>query len=292
MLLQLRPLTDWRFGELRLRDGVATALADFSRTSLAGRIGQGVALLFAESKGYRFASHYSRAPGASGPDFVLEAGASTIRALMEAKGAFVRPGERSAIKSVLNNALQQLAVASATGASKSFAVATLLRERGDRSVEPSMIAFVDPEDESPVRSEEPPDSVRRNNYAAWLGAMGLHDASSDLRSRVTDVDRRPQPIVSMSLGGQRFGVSPLLAAFDAWPTTEVPSSGAIVLGLEWSVLEAVVNCLHQSVPLPEFPSFGLDTDDAFVGSMLADGSMLAFITGKEMAAAKVQYLWL
>ena len=61
---------------------------------------------------------------------------------------------------------------------KSFAIGTFLRESADTSGETSFIAFVDPEPEAPENPVEfPPDAVRRANYASWLSAMGLEDAS-------------------------------------------------------------------------------------------------------------------
>lgn len=111
-LLEYLPALDWRRGNLRLLPGVASAYADFAGSSLAGRIGQGVALLFMDARGYSFAAHYPRVAGSPGPDFIFEK--QSIRGdriLVEAKGSFVAPRVQPNIKGTLAEGLDQISTA-------------------------------------------------------------------------------------------------------------------------------------------------------------------------------------
>ncbi|HEX7022981.1 MAG TPA: hypothetical protein VF171_09005, partial [Trueperaceae bacterium] len=94
---------DWRHSNLRLLRGASEAHLDFFGSSLAGRIGQGVAILLMEDKGYRFVSHYPRQANVQGPDFLVENSGSgaVVRAMVESKGSFGQPKERTPIKEVL-----------------------------------------------------------------------------------------------------------------------------------------------------------------------------------------------
>ena len=58
---------DWRSREFRLRFGEADGYADFSRTSLSGRTGQGIALLVMEQRGLVFSGRYVPPRPARGP---------------------------------------------------------------------------------------------------------------------------------------------------------------------------------------------------------------------------------
>ena len=122
-LLEQVHLFDWDSPELRLSTGMSDFYADFSRTSLSGRIGQGMALLFLERQGYAYVGRLSslllRHGGAAlplrsarrihtqGPDFVVE-DRDGERALAEAKGSFVPFAGRSDLKGALRQALDQL----------------------------------------------------------------------------------------------------------------------------------------------------------------------------------------
>ncbi|MCW4578896.1 hypothetical protein, partial [Gluconacetobacter entanii] len=118
-LLQIDGIIDFSAGaNLRLVPGSVATLNDFTRTSLTGRVGQGLSLLFAQSKGYRFVCHLAsdgdvvRHMASALPtkklkaaDFLFENGGGR-RVILESKASFSQlVNEPSLIKSVLKTAL-------------------------------------------------------------------------------------------------------------------------------------------------------------------------------------------
>lgn len=194
-------LFDWTQKELRLAEGMSDYYADVSRSSLAGRIGQGMAILFLEKRGYSYVGHFATIWGqykkelprqrATGnrrmPDFIVErADGVRERALAEAKCSFLRPRNPSKIKITLRDGLKQLEGWDRRITplpTKSFVVGTFLRETADPSEEMPIIAFVDPEPGPPQDPIDlPEDAIRRANYASWLSLMGFGDSASSLRT--------------------------------------------------------------------------------------------------------------
>ncbi len=221
-------LFNWDPENLRLAGGMADGYADSTRTSLAGRIAQGMTILFMEERRYAFVERFSlflrrhsTLPRSAAqrkqdktPDFVFEKhsqeSAVPERALAESKGGFVSPGRNPDIKGELRNALEQLDgwdKRLSPQINKSFAVGTFLREVDDNSTEPSLIAFVDPEPgESDGTIEYRPDAIRRANYAAWLTGMGFNDAALRLLGRPGSSETRLRlPVVG--LANRRYAVS-------------------------------------------------------------------------------------
>ena len=87
-------------GNMRLIQGASKALSDVAHSSITGRIGQGLAILFAHSQGYTHVSHLSQLPQvkswlANNPndpkrqvaDFLFEDG-SHNRMILESKASF------------------------------------------------------------------------------------------------------------------------------------------------------------------------------------------------------------
>lgn len=238
-LLENGHLFDWTGSEWRLNRGMSDFYADSSRTSLAGRIAQGMALLFLEDKGYAYVGRFetewsSRAATQNrqwpenkekAPDFIAE-NAMKEWVLAESKGGFSPPGKKPSIKRALSDGLGQLDGWDkyiTPQPIKSFAIGTFLRETGDTFDETSLIAFVDPEPadtEMPV--EFPKDAVRRANYAAWLSLMGLDEAADRLRQGGGEPQRYELPL--LTLGGRQYVVSiasvmprhPDLSSRDFW----------------------------------------------------------------------------
>lgn len=207
-LLQSHRIIDWSSRQLRLRPGASTLLTDFVRTSMAGRIGQGLALLFMQSRGYPQAMHLhaylesmrvgtSDGAGRRQPvaDFLCE-GPAAGRALAESKASFVkRTNEPSEVKQRLKSAMVEQVEPwmrkISPPATKGFVIATYLRECSDSSADDSALIFVDPEGQNGSNEVELSSAtVRRENYAAWLSAMGLPDAGMRLRDRQSDEGRR------------------------------------------------------------------------------------------------------
>lgn len=232
-------LFHWDPENLRLADGMADAYADFTRTSLAGRIAQGMTILFMEDQGFAFVDRFaaflrrhnghrvagswprtttgsasSRKRRFRTPDFVFEkhsiGSTPPARALAESKGGFVAPGQNADIKRDLSDALDQLdgwGGRLSPPINKSFAVGTYLREAEDQSTEPSLLAFVDPEPGEPEGTiEYQPDAIRRANYAAWLTGMGFNDAALRVLARAQSRETRLRlPVIT--LGNRRYAVA-------------------------------------------------------------------------------------
>ena len=200
-------LFDWNAKTFCLNRCMSDFYADFSRTSLSGRIGQGMALLLLEREGYSYVGRFSTIIEQSGqklkgrtkksPDFVIENNRSEW-ALAEAKGSFVPRKSSSRPKEALKKAWNQLAgwdKCFSPPPHKGFAIGTFLREIGDSHKESSLMAFVDitpgglqapPEEPQEPTDfpfiEFPSDAIRRANYASWLSLMGFDDAARRLRA--------------------------------------------------------------------------------------------------------------
>jgi|GEM_PF-922639 hypothetical protein len=223
-LLENAQLFDWNAANFCLNEGMSNFNADFSGSSLAGRIAQGMALLFLEEKGYayvgRFETEWKRRAATQSkswplgkkkaPDFIAE-NEEKEWVLAESKGGFASPESKPNIKGSLNAGLEQLEgwdrhiIPQPT---KSFAIGTFLRESGDNSEETSLIAYVDPAPEEPKDPVEfPTDAVRRANYASWLSLMGFYDAANRVRIGLGEPQRRSVPMIS--LGGRKYAVSVL-----------------------------------------------------------------------------------
>lgn len=226
-LLENIRLFDWSSKTLHLNSCMSDFYADFSRTSLSGRIGQGMALLLLEREGYSYIGHFStiikqyrndlkvKSRLKKSPDFVVE-NSRKKQALAEAKGSFVTPGCRAKIKDRLNEALSQLNGWNKCFSSqlhKNFAIGAFLREIGDPRNESSLMAFVDTAPErlqaSPGEPQDPidfpSDTIRRANYASWLSLMGFDDAARRLRAREGDPEGRTVPL--LTLGGRRYVIA-------------------------------------------------------------------------------------
>lgn len=221
-LLENGHLFDWTADVWCLHEGMSSFYADFSGSGMAGRIAQGMALLFLEDNGYayvgRFEAEWNQraatqnrqwpAGKTKAPDFIAENGRREW-VLAESKGGFSSPGKMPLIKSALKDGLSQLDGWDkyiVPQPIKSFAIGTFLRESGDTSIETSLIAFVDPEPETPENPVEfSPDVVRRANYASWLSLMGLDEAAARLRGGDGEPQRYELPL--LTVGGRQYAVS-------------------------------------------------------------------------------------
>lgn len=343
-LLEQADLFDVRDDELRLGLGMATQYEDFSRTSLTGRVAQGMTLLMLEGKGYAFSERFGsfldrhkasaaaravitakfakkamlgkppsrwrkRKPWLSDlrtPDFVLEKHGSD-RALAESKGSFVEPGNSPDIKGHLGSALDQLdgwdKLIGPTPM-KSFAVATYLREVEDLHEEPSLVAFVDPEDQPNLDAIVPePGDIRRASYAAWLGAMGLFAAAGRLlRGRKTegeDINLLRVKILgrefALVVGGYWLnpGDARGIAALH-WPWFHPRYVSHVqVVGLEVTALRALSQAIQTGSaqglmelrPLESRRVYRDATEGYFTGSVFSDGSLFGSIHLESLMAA-------
>ena len=182
---------------LRVIDNIGTTLGDFAVSTFSGRIGQGVALLLATRMGYSFVGHLASHPAVNryerAADFLFET-PSGDRMILESKGSFsLETNDPSKVKSVLKKALHEQVrpwlKRVAPPVSKGFATYTCIRE--ESCVENSAIIFVDPPGSKSTEPFEISRSwVRRNNYAAWLAAMGLPAPANRLRHQVSGKEQR------------------------------------------------------------------------------------------------------
>ena len=189
---------------LCLKAGGSTLLNDFAKTSMIGRIGQGLALLFSYSQGYRFTAHLSShltsigvsSTGNNGrllpiADFIFD-GTGGARALVEAKASLSQSENNpSVIKALLKRALTKQIdpwmKKINPPATKAFVVSSYLREGTSKNCDPSTLVFVDPESEDEAGEVDiTPETVRRENFAAWLSAMGLFRHAERLRNGESD----------------------------------------------------------------------------------------------------------
>jgi hypothetical protein len=211
---------DWGTQTFCLNDGMSNYYADFSRTSLTGRIAQGVAILFLEKEGYHYVGNFktvweyitnSQIQGQT-PDFMF-ANAQNQWVPVETKGSFVTPGKSPSFGVILRKALNQLQawngrVLYNQPINKSFAVGTFLREYSDRVREDSAIVFVDPKPETSEDSVEfPSDYIHRANYASWLALMGYGDSANRLRKLKLTDKTQEYPVPCVEIEGHDYAVS-------------------------------------------------------------------------------------
>lgn len=224
---------------LRLATGAARAMNDVTKTSVIGRVGRGLSILFAQSLDYRFACHLATLPevgtwlaanrstkeGKKVADFLFENGAGH-RMILESKATFTLDTNNPiAVKGKLRPALMKQVEPWMPrinpAALKGFAVHSALRERG---AAPSAIAFVDPEEDGPAG--EASNSVRRKNYAAWLAVMGIRGGADRLRGTQgeDELDPTPAELIVAEVGGREYAlisvdevVFPPVVIKERWP---------------------------------------------------------------------------
>lgn len=255
-LLQAQNILDVWASPITLKAGASKAMNDFSLTSLSGRVGQGLTILYGQSLGMKFAahlrSHVASLSVASShlndamADFLFANEHSS--ALFESKASFtLQDNEPTSIKSVLKRALEKqidpwmgyLTPAPNNG----YVVYSCLRESAWK---PSAIFVVDPPERSDNMPGIPltPDQVRRENYGAWLRAMGLNGPA---RRLVMDPHAEPDeptsevPFILREIGGRTY-------AFRERP--DFPYGGwswpHAALGLDFEVLQVISKALQPS----------------------------------------------
>lgn len=259
-LLQAEGLLELGKAPLQLKPGASKALNDVSATSLSGRVGQGLAILYGHSLGFEFAAHlrshvHGLPSGSAGAahkdeamaDFLFASKHGTI--LVESKGSFaLRENDPSAVKSVLKDALTKqvdpwmnhLKPAPSNG----FVVYSCLREP---SWVPSAIFVVDPEESGGEEQGVPftQENVLRENYAAWLRAMGLSGAAARLLGTAASQESRQAEAVLFVIAevdGRQF-------AFRendyGWPDNLWHQRPPVV-GIDLAVLRAISGAISGS----------------------------------------------
>ena len=320
-------LFNWNSTEFRLNSGMSDFYADFSRTSLSGRVGQGMALLFLEDRGYLYVGRFSaKRKLRRSPDFVIE-NSQKEQALAEAKGSFVSLGKGSNVKKVLKNALDQLDgwdKCLSPQPHKSFAIGTFLRETGDSHRESSLTAFVETKFGKPQGPEKPQgpfdfpqDAIRRANYASWLSLMGFDDAARRLQER--EGDPREHIVPCFALGEHQYMVTIVSTrssyrhdahesdfqrlTWKAWHLLDNPwNDSAIIeiIGLKLDVVLALGSALRDpgsqalmEIELSELPDIPSELDrGTFYGSAFFDGSLIGEIEISHMDLRLPDFEWI
>jgi len=219
-LLQACSVIDFGITPIELKPGAEKALNDFSLSSMAGRVGQGLAILYGHRLGFEFSAHLrshveSLPAGSAGAahkksamaDFLFANNQKTV--LIESKGSFTqRENNPSRIKTVLKAALQEqvdpwMRCLQPTP-SNGYVIYSCLR---DGSLDPSAVFVVDPEGDANEHSDLPLsiEQVMRENYGAWLRAMGITDSAERLLDTSTDVGSGVEyEFIVAEINGRKF----------------------------------------------------------------------------------------
>lgn len=260
-LLQADNLIDFSKSPIELKVGTSKALNDFSLTSLAGRVGQGLAMLYGHRLGLKFCahlrSHVESLPagspaamhkGQAMADFLFADNKKTV--LIESKGSFtLKENDPTAIKSLLKGALKAQ-VDPWMGylqppPSNGYVIYSCLREN---SWAPSALSVVDPNGEDGMSADVPfsCEQVIRENYGAWLRAMGLPQAAERLirpRGAALPDGIEEQPVAVEFLvyehEGRNFAVCTERYDWPSYPYWHLP-----VMGIDLSVLEAISTAIE------------------------------------------------
>lgn len=282
-LLQAHGIVDFGSRPVALKNGTNAAMNDFSLTSLAGRVGQGLTILYAHSLGMKFTAHLhshlaslNGGAAVSGPvaDFLFSDGVQSI--VFESKASFaLQDNDPSHIKGRLKSALERQVDPSlmriTPTPSNGYVVYSCLRESAWR---PSAIFVVDPPSDSQGAADIPcsPEQIWRENYGAWLRAMGLHEAGQRLIGAPhSSGEPREEAFALRDIGGRRyaFRLNPNLPSLD-W---DLP---CISLGIDLEVLEVLSKVLQSpttedvKLDLSTFTTFSEQSDEV---SVFPDGSI-------------------
>jgi hypothetical protein len=295
-LLQAGNLIDFSKSPIELKVGTSKALNDFSLTSLAGRVGQGLAILYGHRLGLNFNAHlrsYVESPPIGSPgathkgeamaDFLFANGNKTV--LIESKGSFtLTKNNPTAIKSVLKGALttqvdpwmRYLQPPPNNG----YVVYSCLREN---SWAPSALFVVDPNGDEGEAAGVPfsNEQVMRENYGAWLRAMGLSQAAerlTRLNGAAIEEGFAVQPVETKFLvfehGGREYAVVAEPYDWPRYPFWDIPA-----VGVDLAVLKAISTAIER--PGPAFAEQLVDLTPQVdapqeSGSIFPDGSFLGF----------------
>lgn len=256
-LLQAGNILDFGASSIALQKGASKALNDFSLTSLSGRVGQGLAILYGQSLGLKFAAHLrshvaSLPAGSAGAAHVNNAMADFLfandhlSALIESKGSFtLQSNDPTSIKSVLKGALEKqidpwmgfLTPVPDNG----YVIYSCLREG---SLDPSAIFVVDPPGSAGDVREIPltPDQVRRENYGAWLRAMGLNDAARRLVDPYAEQNEaHKEYFLLQEIDGQTYAYRESFYHTHGYRGWSEP-----MVGIDFGVLKAISSVLQSA----------------------------------------------
>lgn len=303
-LLQMDQIIDFgSSANLRLMPGASSVLADVTQSSLAGRVGQGFSLLFAEARNYSFLGHLSSDSSVLAhlaltgskrvADFLFEHN-DCSRMILESKASFTLKDDAcSPIKRMLKKALSEqvlpwMSVVTPTP-SKGYAVFSCLREAGNKTN--SAIIFVDPpgkESDGP-RIKFPEDWVRRQNYGGWLRAMGLPEAANRLLAGSDrEITGKPEPVPMsiVAINGRRYCVL---------TSVERPNhlkGMRFAIGIEMDAIQALSSTIAgaQGALLEYQPQQSEEWERSESLSILSDGTLFGLVPRKSFLKHEIFHL--
>lgn len=288
-LLQMDGILAFGTGSgLRLAPGASNALSDVTHSSVTGRVGQGLSILFAMNQGYSLVGHLASEPQViarrsipgftRAADFMFEKRHGGSRMILESKCSFNLDANdptkiKRALKGALSNQVLPWLSALTPAPQKGYAVYSCLREI--HSATPSALVFVDPpgaptDDALPV----PGGWMWRRNYGGWLKAMGLFGAGRRLTGEASE-ERSEVALYVADVGGREFAVQVA--------PKQIESDKFLVMGLDRKVLAAVARAADKnSTSLSYHPKeYGLESESEDL-SIFPDGSLFGLLSAKSI----------
>ena len=191
----------------------AAEYADFINTTLIGRVGQGLALLYCQRQGYQFFDHYPASPGQQRrkrPDFILQ-NRDGVKALIESKASASRAPQ---IKRKLKSALSQLKAGFATlrldNIKEGYATVANLRSIDDYKDSEAFVTRIANLAPPQTLSETNDDVIIRNNYGTWIRLMGHSSLAAALLLPETAYEGPAMRFALLEIGGRKMAFTPLM----------------------------------------------------------------------------------
>lgn len=229
--------------EFSLADGAIGALDDFVQSSFAGRLGQGIGLLWMRQQRYTFSTRFQRLCATAQPPISLYTvsgkkipspdmafAGPAGKALLEAKASFIHPSNsKSSLVQPLNKGLKQLAGWGAKfnpAFGNSFVTALQVREENDPHAEGSLLLWTDPENQLGEHGV-PAGLVPTAHYAGWLHAMAAPAVASRLMGDESITEQRFRVT---RIGDEWFAVRPFGLG---------TGNQLLATGIRWQTLKAI-----------------------------------------------------
>ncbi|GEM_PF-5776335 len=290
-LLQACNIIDLSVSSIELKQRASKVLNDFSLTSMVGRVGQGLAILYAHHLGLKFAahlrSHVESLPSGSTAarhrqeamaDFLFANDKKTI--LVESKGSFSQKKNiPSEIKKVLKLALEKQVDPWMTylqpAPSNGYVFYSCLREKGG---EPSAMFVVDPEGGAPETSDI--EQIVRENYGAWFRAMGMADSAERLLNPLLTPSTPVEYLFLIFEINSRKYAFPDFLMF--------PGYCGVAMGIDLYVLNAISSVIYSDNKSLQELLQGFDTSSEFFEniSIFPDGSVFGLISVENLSSCE------
>lgn len=316
-LLESAEIVDWGRGTFTLLPGGADRFNDFVARAFAGRIGQGLAILYAE-KMWRlsFVGHLrslllrqgvplvdAKAKALPVADFIFESSLGT-RSILEAKGSFwvngyspteVKSSLKSALKKQVNPWMSKVTPTAANG----YVTLSCIREAPSLSGPSTGLVFTDPDGDEPVAHYEiSSDLLRRTMYAGWLRVMGLRDPANRLLSPGGLELASTYEFAVIGVQGREIAF-PLWTSFTLLPTrfvsfgSYVPDHVPFAYGMDREVLQLLAERIRgNSGALVRMPEIGQPTanEESATFSLWSDGTWLGSLENLQESVVRLESL--